>query len=123
VAGPATRWSVRVTDDHQAGTGGQVVTVHSGGIATSSVTVRRWRRGDRDLHHVLDPATGLPAARIWKYATVSAATCVAANTASTAALVLGRKAPAWLAARGFPARLVAPDGDVTRISGWPGEGS
>jgi thiamine biosynthesis lipoprotein len=44
---------------------------------------------------------------------------VAANTASTASLVLGASAPAWLAERGLPARLVARDGSVTVVGGWP----
>ena len=53
--------------------------------------------------------------------TVAAATCLAANTASTAAVVLGHDAPAWLTARGLPARLVARDGSVTRVGGWVSE--
>ncbi|MET0132168.1 MAG: FAD:protein FMN transferase [Kibdelosporangium sp.] len=123
VAGPAPErgWSVRVTADHAAGEdeGGQVVAIHEGGLATSSVSVRSWRRGGVDLHHVLDPATGFPAPRIWRYATVSAASCLDANTASTAALVLGERAPHWLAARGLPSRLVTPNGSVTTVAGWP----
>src|SRR5262249_44266873 len=39
-------WRVRVTEDHRAGreAPGQVVTIRSGGLATSSRTVRAWRR-------------------------------------------------------------------------------
>jgi hypothetical protein len=33
--------------------------------------------------------------------------------------VLGVDAPDWLAAHGLPARLVAQDGSVTRVAGWP----
>jgi thiamine biosynthesis lipoprotein len=51
---------------------------------------------------------------------VAAANCVAANTATTASLVLGAAAPAWLADRGLPARLVGQDGAVTVLGGWPG---
>jgi thiamine biosynthesis lipoprotein len=122
-AGPAPvdGWSVRVTADHSSDEGGQVVAIHSGGLATSSVSVRAWQRGDLELHHVLDPATGFPARRIWHYATVSAASCLAANTASTAALVLGERAPSWLAARELPARLVASSGAVTTVADWPEE--
>ncbi|MBP2325786.1 thiamine biosynthesis lipoprotein [Kibdelosporangium banguiense] len=120
---PADGWSVRVTADHTLADSGQIVSIDSGGMATSSVTVRSWRRGDRHLHHILDPATGLPASRIWRYATVSAATCVAANTASTAALVLGDRAPNWLAARRLPSRLVATGGAVTTVADWPEETS
>ncbi|MEV4320012.1 FAD:protein FMN transferase [Actinocrispum sp. NPDC049592] len=118
---PEDGWSIRVTADHKDDEGGQVVAIHSGGLATSSTTVRQWQRGDELLHHVLDPATGLPAPRIWRYATVSAASCVDANTASTAALVLGEGAPHWLAARGLPARLVSADGKIVTVAEWPEE--
>jgi thiamine biosynthesis lipoprotein len=118
---PAGGWRVRVTADHAATTGGQVVAVRSGGLATSSTTVRRWKRADQVLHHVLDPATGLPARRVWQYVSVAAADCVTANTAATAALVLGERAADWLSERDLAARLVAADGSVTRIAGWPTE--
>jgi FAD:protein FMN transferase len=116
-------WSVVVTDDHAASPdeGGQRVRISSGGLATSGTTVRRWQRGDDVLHHVVDPATGLPAEEHWRTVTVAAATCVDANIASTAALVMGARAPQWLSARGLPARLIAPDGAVTRVCSWPAE--
>jgi thiamine biosynthesis lipoprotein len=44
---------------------------------------------------------------------------VEANTASTAAIVMGVDAIAWLEAAQLPARLVARDGSVTRLNGWP----
>jgi thiamine biosynthesis lipoprotein len=124
VAGPAPErgWGVRVTNDH-ADTArhpdDQLVTIRSGGLATSSTTVRAWRRGDQLLHHVLDPATGLPARRVWRYVSVATASCLDANTAATAAVVLGERAPAWLARRDLAARLVAMDGTVTTVAGWP----
>ena len=55
-------------------------------------------------------------------ATVSvgvAETAEHANAASTAAIVMGDEAPDWLRARGLPARLVANDGVITRLGGWP----
>jgi thiamine biosynthesis lipoprotein len=88
-------------------------------VATSSTTVRRWRRGGDTLHHLIDPRTGLPADGPWRTATASAATCVDANIASTAAIVLGAGAEAWLEAAGVPARLVDQAGAVTRVGGWP----
>jgi thiamine biosynthesis lipoprotein len=57
----------------------------------------------------------------WRTVSVAAATCVDANTASTAAIVLGHDAPGWLAERGLPARLVTGDGEVTTVAGWPAE--
>ncbi|QEC50862.1 FAD:protein FMN transferase [Baekduia soli] len=117
---PPGGWAVRVTDDHRAGPGapGQTVSVRSGGLATSSTTVRRWA-GDR--HHVLDPATGLPAAGCWRTASVAAATCVDANIASTAAIILGRDAEAWLARHDLPARLVDGEGAACAVGAWPAE--
>jgi FAD:protein FMN transferase len=46
---------------------------------------------------------------------------VDANTASTAAMVLGEEAPDWLAQRRLPARLVRNDGSVVCVADWPGE--
>jgi thiamine biosynthesis lipoprotein len=119
-AAPDGGWPVRVTDDHgdRSGTG-QLVTIDSGGLATSSLTTRRWRHENRAMHHVLDPATGEPVAAVWRTASVAAATCAEANIASTAALVLGARAPGWLAARALPSRLVAIDGTVRTQCGWP----
>ena len=122
---PADGWHVRVTDDHRSGIDapGQSITIRSGGLATSSTTVRRWRSGDdRAVHHLLDPTTGLPAAGGWRTASVTAASCVDANIASTAAIVRGDLAPAWLESLGLPSRLVADDGLALHIAGWPAEG-
>ena len=75
----------------------------------------------REMHHIVDPATGAPAAERWRTVSVAAATCVDANTASTAAIVRGPDAPAWLEARNLPARLVAADGAAVNVAGWPAE--
>jgi thiamine biosynthesis lipoprotein len=125
VAGPAPAggWSVRVTDDHRAGASaeGQTIAIESGGLATSSTTVRRWRTRDGEMHHIVDPRTGLPAAAVWRTVSVCAPSCVDANAAATAAIVRGEAAPAWLQSRGMSARLVRSDGDVVRTCGWPDE--
>jgi FAD:protein FMN transferase len=112
---------VRVTDDHLAGpeADGQRVTVLGGGLATSSTTVRQWRRAGRTVHHIVDPATGEPAAPAWRTVSVAAASCVDANTASTAAIVRGASAPQWLESLGLPARLVDPEGTVVTVGAWP----
>jgi thiamine biosynthesis lipoprotein len=118
---PAGGWVVRVTDDHRAGpdADGQSVTVIGGGVATSSTTVRRWRRAGRPVHHIVDPAPGEPAAPVWRTVSVAAASCVDANTASTAAIVRGASAPQWLESLGLPARLVDPSGRVVTVGAWP----
>ncbi len=92
-----------------------------GGLATSSTGVRRWARRGSAVHHLLDPRTGLPAPEVWRTVTATGPTCAAANTASTAAVVLGAEAPGWLTARGVTARLVAADGHVVTTGGWPAD--
>jgi thiamine biosynthesis lipoprotein len=118
---PADGWQVRVTDDHAAGpeAPGQTVTVRSGGLATSSTTVRAWAVGGRRMHHIIDPATGEPARSCWRTVSVAAGSCVDANTASTAAIIRGAAALPWLRDAGLPARLVHQDGTVETTAGWP----
>jgi len=116
-AAPAQGWTVGVGDDHR-GLADQTLTIRGGGLATSSTVVRCWGPG---RHHIIDPRTGIPAGPHWRTASVAAASCVDANTASTAAIVLGPSAPAWLAERDLPARLVARDGAVTIVGSWPQE--
>jgi thiamine biosynthesis lipoprotein len=117
---PAGGWCVAVGDDSQL-TASAKVTVRAGGLATSSTTVRRWPTDRGEMHHVVDPRTRRPAASCWRTVSVAAGACLDANVASTAALILGTAAPAWLAERRLPARLVANDGAVTTIAGWPSE--
>jgi thiamine biosynthesis lipoprotein len=116
---PAGGWPVRVADDHAARTGGQTIALLSGGLATSGTTRRRWQRGGVELHHLVDSRTGRPALSPWRTVSVAAASCVDANIASTAAIVLGDRAPCWLAERELPARMVAVDGTVRVVAGWP----
>jgi thiamine biosynthesis lipoprotein len=126
VAGPAPDggWRIRVEDvtgDPEAPPTGPctVVTIRDGALATSSTRARRWRRDGVELHHLLDPRTGLPPRRWWRTVSVAAGSCVDANTVSTAAVVRGRRVWPWLRAIGLPARLVAEDGRVFTAGGWP----
>ena len=128
VAGPAPDggWRIRVQDvtghpDEDPCGPATVVAITGGGLATSSTTARRWRRGGSVLHHILDPRTGLPPAPVWRTVSVTAATCADANTASTAAIIRGDAAPGWLARLRLPARLVADSGRVETVAGWPAE--
>jgi FAD:protein FMN transferase len=117
---PTGGWRVLVRD--QPGDPQCTVALSAGGaLATSSSVSRQWRRGDRLLHHILDPRTCLPATPVWRTASVAAASCVDANTMTTAALVHGHAALAWLRAEGVAARLVTADGAVHTLGGWPAE--
>ena len=124
---PAGGWLVGIADDASFDTttvsvaARQLVTIGDGGLATSSVLGRTWRRGGISLHHIIDPRTGEPARSCWRTATVAAATCVDANVASTAAILRGEQAVGWLRRLRLPARLVRHDGSVVRVAGWPAE--
>ena len=120
---PTDGWAVRIADDHAAPLDGPgpTVSVSAGGLASSGTQVRRWTTSGGELHHIVDPRTARPADTPWRTVTVAAGSCVDANAASTASVVLGDAAPAWLAERGLPARLAAADGAVVTVSGWPEE--
>ncbi len=124
-APPDGGWPVGIADDVGFDTSTasiqarQVVTICDGGLATSSPLGRAWQRGGVDLHHIIVPATGLPADSCWRAASVAAASCVDANIASTAAILRGGEAPEWLAGLGLPARLVRHDGSTVTVGGWP----
>ncbi|MFZ0043300.1 MAG: FAD:protein FMN transferase, partial [Solirubrobacteraceae bacterium] len=122
-AGPAPSdgWPVHVTDDHRAGPDaeGQTVSILSGGLATSSLAVRRWLHDGRPMHHILDPRDGEPVRPYWRTVSVAAASCVDANIAATAAIVFGPRARRWLAEQFVPARLTSVGGCVELLGGWP----
>ncbi|MEV0738165.1 FAD:protein FMN transferase [Streptomyces sp. NPDC050549] len=122
---PHTGPQPATTDNHtvpDAAPRPPVVSIRDGGLATSGTTVRTWRRGGRTLHHIVDPATGDVPPPVWRTVSVAAGTCVDANTATTAALVLGERAPDWLRGTGLPARLVRTDGSVLCLGAWPADG-
>jgi thiamine biosynthesis lipoprotein len=117
---PPGGWRVSVADDHRApALDSPVIAVHSGGLATSGTAVRAWQRAGQRLHHLVDPRTGRNPAPCWRTVSVAATSCVAANTAATAAMILGPEAPAMLRHSGLPARLAHEDGGVVRVGGWP----
>jgi thiamine biosynthesis lipoprotein ApbE len=126
---PDGGWRVGIADDVGFDTSTasiepqQVVLVRDGGLATSSPLGRAWRRDGVDLHHIIDPATGLPADSCWRTVSVAAASCVGANIASTAAILRGGQAPRWLDGLRLPARLVRHDGSTVTVGGWPADGA
>ena len=74
-------WSVAVTDDLTLG-------LARGGLATSGTERRRWRRGETECHHLIDPATGRPAATDILRVTAIGSDAVEAEVLSTS-LFLG----------------------------------
>jgi thiamine biosynthesis lipoprotein len=97
---------------------GGAVRVLQGGLATSGVATRSWRRGGEEQHHLVDPRTGRPSTSRWQQVTVSGSSCLAADVAAKAAFLLGDDGPDWLDARGLPGRFVARDGSVEPNGSW-----
>jgi thiamine biosynthesis lipoprotein len=118
---PTAGWPVRISDDHAAPLDGPgpTVSIAAGGLASSGTNVRRWATAGGELHHIVDPRTARPVETPWRTVTVVAGSCVDANAASTASIVLGASAPDWLERRRLPARLAAADGRVVTVCGWP----
>lgn len=114
---PAGGWQVGV--QRWDGSIAEVIAVRGAAIATSSTRLRAWGSGPAAAHHIVDPRTGAVAAATWSQVTCTAETALAANAASTAALVLGPQAPGWLSQRGISARLEHRDGYVIRTGNWP----
>ena len=98
--------------------GGGSVRLERGALATSSSAVRRWLRGGRAQHHLIDPRTGRPAESLWRQVTACGATCVMADVAAKAAFLLGEEGPRWLDARGIAGRFAGEDGAVVVNATW-----
>lgn len=89
-----------------------------GALATSGRDHRRWRRGGVDLHHLVDPATGLPAVTSLLRVTAFADSAVQAEVAAKALLLAGADAArAEAEALGIPAVLLADDGRIMLTGG------
>ncbi|HSV67736.1 MAG TPA: FAD:protein FMN transferase, partial [Mycobacteriales bacterium] len=122
---PGGGWRVRVQDvtGHPAEPPpgpSALVTLSYGGLATSTTMARRWQRGGRQLHHILDPRSGLPAPPVWRTVSVAAPTALAANVASTTAIIRGRAGTGWLAGQGWPSpagRHRRHGADLGRLAG------
>lgn len=79
-----------------------------GGLATTNITKRSWMERLKPAHHLLDPATGLPAYTGIVQATALAATALEAEALAKAALLSGpQDAATWLRHGGL---IVLDDG-------------
>jgi thiamine biosynthesis lipoprotein len=86
----------------------------AGGLATSGRDRRRWSREGRQLHHLIDPATGQPADSDLLRVTAIAADAIDAEVAAKWLFLAGENEAA---ASGVPAVLVTADGRVRLVGG------
>ncbi len=111
VSGPrrdGSGWPIEVD-----GAGGLVLAIREGGLATSGTDRRRWHRDGVAQHHIIDPATGLPAMTDLLRATVAAPSAADAEVLATELLLLGHERGVRRARDlGVPAVLTGQDGPV-----------
>lgn len=102
--------------------GESVLQIHLGvgGLATSSITRRRWKVADGEAHHIIDPRTLAPAVTPVLSATVKAATAVEAEAGAKAVLLNGESGLAWAERQEWidAALVVWQDGSVFATNGW-----
>lgn len=90
----------------------------SSALATSGRDLRRWHRGGRELHHLIDPATGLPSASDLLRATAVAHDAIDAEVTAKALFLAGADPAREEADRlGIPALLVTQDGRTILAGG------
>lgn len=111
-------WTVGVEDPHQPGRDIAVVTLGDGAVATSSRTRRRWVRGGRTLHHLIDPVTGTPADSGVDAAVVVAGEAMWAEVLAKAALIAGPdEGVALLQEFGVTGLLILDSGEIVLCPG------
>jgi FAD:protein FMN transferase len=107
-------WPVGVT----TGTGTLTLELTGVALATSGRDRRTWRRGSRELHHLIDPSTGESAASDVMRITVVAADAVDAEVLATSLFLAGMDDAAAAAdAAEVPAVLVGADGRTLLVGG------
>jgi len=96
-----------------------LVGLADGGMATSTTLLRRWSVDGAHMHHLIDPATGLPSTGAVEFATVIAAEAWLAEVL-TKAVVLSQSPEPLSALRGTGAEglVVTSDGRVSASAGF-----
>ena len=122
---PEGGWQIRVTDDHRSppSAPGQTVSIRAGGLATSSTAVRRWSHAGRTMHHIIDPATGMPVLGDLAHGQRRRRELHRRQHREHRRARAQAAAPGWLAALRLPARLVGWNEELVHVGGWPAEGA
>jgi thiamine biosynthesis lipoprotein len=110
-------WVVDVDDPLDTGATG-LLALAEGAIATSTRLRRTWTRGDRVLHHLIDPRTGAPADSGVASVTVVAGEAWRAEVLAKAAFVAGLdEGRALIEGAGATGLVVTDAGDVVELDG------
>ena len=83
------QWPVELEDPFQPENTLTMLKVEPGAVATSTVTKRTWKQGDKNRHHLIDPRSGEPAETEWVSVTVIAEHACEAEVFAKALLIGG----------------------------------
>lgn len=97
-----------------------LVDIGAGGLATSSVSRRRWQAGSREVHHIINPHTGAPAETPIISATALCDTATEAEAAAKTVLLMGEEGLAWADDQTWVRAAMATwhNGSVFATHGW-----
>jgi thiamine biosynthesis lipoprotein len=116
-AGPeGDGWRVGIEDPRNGPDPVAVLRLEDLGCATSSIRVRHWRVGDREVHHIIDPRTGEPADSGLLSVTVVGPDTARAEVWSKALFLAGRGRVRQLADELDIAALLVDDDGVVGVS-------
>lgn len=109
-------WTVEIEDPRDATRVLATILVRDQAVATSASNRRRWRRGEAEMHHLIDPRTWAPARSDVLQATVVAPTAERADVMAKVAFVRGSETAAReLERHGLAGVLVLRDGTLSIV--------
>lgn len=115
---PEGGWSIPIEDPFDESQVWSEVVLHDEAIVTSTSLMRRWRRGDQDLHHIIDPITGSPTDAGVAAVVARGAEAWWAEGLAKAVMVLGETASlSLLEGTGIEATIFRADGTVVPMHG------
>jgi thiamine biosynthesis lipoprotein len=99
-------WPVALDDPRNPGEPLSMLKIPPGAIATSSITKRAWKQGEKQRHHLIDPRTGEPAETDWLSVTVIAAHADLCEAFAKALLIAGSQ----------EAQIIAQNADISYLA-------
>jgi thiamine biosynthesis lipoprotein len=116
-------WSVPIEDPRNESLTIGSRTLVEQAVVTSTTRFRRWQRGNATMHHLIDPATGVPARQGVTAVVAQADEAWWAEGVAKAALVAGTEAGLDLLERlGVAAIVVSDDATYYSTSAWSTSG-
>ena len=110
-------WTIALEDAGERS--GESVSIVDSALATSTISKRRWISDGQEQHHLIDPGTRRPTEGPFRTVSVVARTCVQADVAAKATLVLGDAGIALLTELGLHGIAICHDETVRTTRDWP----